>query len=114
MASETEQQRSNDDDLPNGDDLSNNDLSDDDDLSDDLSDDDLSDDNNDDNNDDVSNSGKDNGYENEDDVDVADLCKPHVMEADTGKALTSDEWAEVRKLVNSYRLKIPKTRCTYK
>ncbi|CAI2195093.1 65_t:CDS:2, partial [Funneliformis geosporum] len=87
VVSETEgssQQRcvsSNEDDLSNGDDLSDNGLSDDDDLPID-------------NNDDFSNgsnSGKDNEYENEDDVDVADLCKPHVMEADTGKVLTSDE-----------------------
>ncbi|CAG8708137.1 14871_t:CDS:2, partial [Funneliformis mosseae] len=66
--------------------LSNDDLSED----YDLSDDDLPNDNN----DDFSNSGKDNEYENEDNVDVADLRKPPVMEVDTGKVLTLDEWAE--------------------
>ncbi|CAB4477053.1 unnamed protein product [Rhizophagus irregularis] len=64
-----------------------------------------------DNNDDFSNGGKDKEYEG--DVDVTDLREPHVMKAETGKELTSDEWAEVHALVESYRLKIPKTRCLY-
>lgn len=138
MASKTEgsiQQTSIDDGPPNGDDLSdvsdedlsdedlsdeglsNEDLSDDEDLTndEDLSDgNDLSNDKNDDFSNGSSNSGKNIEYESEDDVEVADLCEPHVMEAETGKVLTSDEWAKVRALVKSYRLKIPKTRCTYK
>ncbi|CAG8687449.1 130_t:CDS:2 [Funneliformis mosseae] len=130
MVSKTEgsiQQTSIDDDPPNGDDLSdedlsNEDLSDDEDLTndEDLSDgndlsnnDDLSNDKNDDFSNGGSNSGKNIEYENEDDVEVADLCEPHVMEAETGKVLTSDEWAKVRALVKSYRLKIPKTRCQH-
>jgi hypothetical protein len=52
--------------------------------------------------------------EDEDSVDVADLHDPHITEDAIGQALTSDEWAAVRALVDDYRSKIPKTRCLYK
>ncbi|CAG8613852.1 8196_t:CDS:2 [Paraglomus brasilianum] len=50
---------------------------------------------------------------NEDDVDLTELHQPHITRSSSGKAMTLDEWAAVRLLVEKYNTKIPKTQCLY-